>query len=73
MDHRNPLPPEPTTGTAGHTIGWLFLIIFLAVVVAGLMALWGFSSTETLLKVVVTALAVAVTLGITAMAVMRRP
>lgn len=71
MDNRSPLPPEPRTGAAGHTIGLLFLVIFLTGVVAGLMALWGFSDTETLLKIIVTGLAIAVSLGIVVMAFSR--
>lgn len=72
MDKQSPLPPEPVTGSGGYSIGLLFLLVFLVAVVAGLMALWGYGSSEMLLKVIVTVITAAVTLAVVIMAFSKR-
>lgn len=72
MDKQSPLPPEPVTGAGGYSIGLLFLLVFLVAVAAGLMALWGYGTTEMLLKIIVTMLTGTVTLAVVIMAFSRR-
>lgn len=63
MTEHSPLPPEPVSGATGKTLSLLFAAFILLLGIISLFMVWGYGDLETLLRVVVSFIVVALLAG----------